>query len=75
MILGVVHGAVLISAYVILWFLALFCLLPVGLGEFDPQTGAPLKPHLLRKVGYATAIATVLWVIFYVLIFFRVVEL
>jgi predicted secreted protein len=70
-----IHGAVLISAYVILWFLALFCLLPIGLGHVDPQTGAPAKPHLLRKAGYATAIAAVLWVIFYALILLRVVEL
>lgn len=75
MILGIVHGSVLISAYVILWFLALFCLFPVGLGEVDPQTGAPLKPYILRKMGIATAIATVLWIIFYVLILLHVVEL
>ena len=70
-----IHGAVLVSAFVILWFLALFCLLPVGIGEVDPETGAPLNPHLLRKAGYATAIAVVLWLIFYALILLRVVEL
>ena len=75
MIPGIVHSSVLVSAYLILWFLAFFCLLPVGIGEADPETGAPLKPHLLRKVGYATAIATVLWLAFYVLILLKVVEL
>ena len=70
-----IHGAVLVSAFVILWFLAFFCLLPVGIGEADPETGAPLNPHLLRKAGYATAIAVVLWLIFYALILLRVVEL
>jgi len=70
-----IHGAVLVSAFVILWFLAFFCLLPVGIGEADPDTGAPLNPHLLLKAGYATAIATVLWLIFYALILLRVVEL
>ncbi len=75
MIPGIVHGAVLVSAFLILWFLALFCLLPVGLGAVDPQTGAPLKPYILRKMGIATVIATVLWVIFYVLILLHVVEL
>jgi predicted secreted protein len=70
-----IHGAVLFSAFFILWFLALFCLLPIGIGPADPQTGAPLKPYLLRKAGYATAIAAVLWVIFYALILLRVVEL
>ena len=70
-----IHGAVLVSAFLILWFLALFCLLPIGLGHADPQTGAPAKPHLLRKAIIATAIATVLWLIFYALILLRVVEL
>jgi len=70
-----IHSAVLFSAFVIFWFLALFCLLPIGIGHADPQTGAPLKPHLLRKAGIATAAAMVLWVIFYALILFQVVNL
>ncbi len=68
MIPQAVHGAVLISAFLICWFLAFFCMLPVGLGEVDPQTGAPLKPYLGRKVLIAFGIALVLWTIFYVLI-------
>jgi predicted secreted protein len=72
---GIVHGDILISAFAILWFLALFCLFPIGLGDVDPQTGAPLKPHILRKMGIATVIAAVLWAIFYVLILLKVVEL
>ncbi|MDE2111741.1 MAG: DUF1467 family protein [Alphaproteobacteria bacterium] len=70
-----VHGAVLISAFLVLWFLAFFCLLPVGLGEVDPQTGAPLRPYLGRKALIATAIAVVLWIVFYALILFHVVDL
>jgi predicted secreted protein len=67
-IAGAVHWAVLISAFLGFWFLSLFCLLPVGLGEVDPDTGAPLSPMLLRKAGYATAIAAVLWVIFFIVL-------
>jgi predicted secreted protein len=70
-----IHGAVLVSAFVIFWFLALFCLLPIGIGPVDPRTGAPLKPQLLLKAGIATAAAMVLWLIFYALILFRVVNL
>jgi predicted secreted protein len=70
-----IHGAVLVSAFVIFWFLALFCLLPINLGAVDPQTGAPVKPHLLLKVGIATVAATVLWGIFYALILLRVVDI
>ena len=74
-VIPIVHGSVLVGAYVIFWFLALFCLLPVGLGEVDPETGAPLSPKLLLKAGIATAIAAVLWVVFYALIVTGVLEL
>jgi len=70
-----IHGAILVSAFLILWFLALFCLLPIGLGAVDPRTGAPLKAHLLLKAGIATAAAAVLWWIFYALILTGVVDL
>ncbi len=74
-VIPIVHVSVLVGAYAIFWFLALFCLLPVGLGEVDPETGAPLKPMLLRKAGIATGIAAVLWVGFYALIVLGVVDL
>ena len=45
-----IHYVVLFSAYAVLWFLWLFCLLPGGLGaERDPDSGAPLSPMLGRK--------------------------
>ena len=74
-VIPIVHAAVLVSAFAIFWFLALFCLLPVGLGEVDPETGAPLSPKLLLKAGIATAIAAVLWLAFYALIAFGVFDL
>ena len=75
MTLLIVHWAVLVSAFLIFWFLALFCLLPVGLGEVDPETGAPLNPMLVRKTLIATGVAAVLWVGFYLLILFGVLDL
>ena len=69
------HSAVLVSAFVILWFLAFFMLLPMGIGSTDPETGAPHNPMLLRKAGYATLAAAVVWCVFYALIAFKVVEL
>ena len=79
MILGLLtsatHTAVLVSAFAIFWFLSLFCLFPIGLGEADPQTGAPLSPRLGLKALIATGIAVVLWLIFYALIVFKVVDL
>ncbi len=71
----IIHWAVLVSAFATFWFLALFCLLPIGLGEVDPATGAPKSPMILRKIGYATAIAAGLFAIFYVLIVIGVLDL
>jgi predicted secreted protein len=65
------HYVVLFSAYAVLWFLCLFCLLPVGLGaERDPDTGAPLNPMLKKKALIASAIAAVLWIAFFAAISF-----
>ena len=65
------HYVGLFSAYAVLWFLCLFCLLPVGLGaERDPDTGAPLNPMLKKKAVIASGIAAVLWVAFYAAIRF-----
>jgi len=64
-----IHYVVLFSAYAVLWFLCLFCLLPVGLGaERDPDSGAPLHPMLGKKALIATVIAAVLWLGFYLAI-------
>jgi predicted secreted protein len=70
-----VHGAVLVSAFAIAWFLAFFCLLPAGLGEVDHETGAPKRAHIGRKALIATAIAVVLFAGFYALIALKVVDL
>ena len=68
---GFLHYVVLFSAFAVLWFLSLFCLLPVGLGaERDPESGAPLSPMLKKKALIATGIAVVLWLIFYAAITF-----
>jgi predicted secreted protein len=55
-----IRTAVFVSAYAILWFLAFFCLLPVGIGGKDKETGVPLKPRLGLKALIATAAAALL---------------
>jgi predicted secreted protein len=71
-----IHYVVLFSAYAVLWFLCLFCLLPVGLGaERDPDSGAPLSPMLGRKALIASGVAAVLWLGFYAAIAFGWMEL
>jgi predicted secreted protein len=74
-LVGATHIAALVSAYLIFFFLSLFCLFPVGLGEVDPQSGAPLSPRFGLKALIAAGIATVLWLGFYALIAFKVVDL
>jgi predicted secreted protein len=70
------HYIVLFSAYAVLWFLCLFCLLRVGLGsERDPESGAPLNPMLWKKAKFATVIAAVLWIGFFAFIGFGWLEL
>lgn len=73
--LAAVHGSVLIGAYLVLWFLAFFVLLPVGIGACDPATGAPKNPHLKRKAVWATAISAVAWCGFYALIALKLLDL
>jgi predicted secreted protein len=75
-IAGGMHYVVLFSAYAVLWFLCLFCLLPVGLGAArDPDSGAPLNPMLGRKALIAATVAAVLWLGFYAAIRFHWLEL
>ena len=70
------HYVVLFSAYAVLWFLCLFCLLPVGLGsERDPESGAPLNPQLAKKALIASIAAAILWLAFYLAIGFGWLEL
>jgi predicted secreted protein len=75
---------VLGGAFAIFWFLALQIVIPIGqkspheMGEqvqsgHDP--GAPVHPRLGFKVGIATAVAVVLWLILYGLILAHVVDL
>ena len=60
-------------AYVIIWWLVLFTVLPWGVRvPDDPEPGhatsAPENPMLGRKALVTTAIATILWFGFYALI-------
>jgi predicted secreted protein len=75
-VIGVIHNVAVFGTFPILWFLSFFCLLPVGLGAgADPETGAPLSPMLGRKALIATAIAAVLWAVFYALIALKFLDL
>jgi len=73
------RGIVLFGAFIILWFLALQIVLPIG-GRSSDETiagndpGAPAKPRLVFKAALATVIAIALWGLFYALVVFRVID-
>jgi predicted secreted protein len=78
------HWVVLVGAYIILWFLALQIVLPIGIGDSgdgdeaivagtDP--GAPTRPRLGLKLTIATAAATVIWAVFYGLVLTKVLDI
>jgi predicted secreted protein len=71
------HWVVLAGAYVILWFLALQILLPIGIrtphesGEEAhalADAGAPSNPRIVLKALIASGVAAVLWLTFYALV-------
>lgn len=70
-----IYGAVLVSAFLIFWFLALFIVLPIGLsGNVDAESGAPKLPQLRMKVLIVTGIAAVLWLGFYAIVVMHIIN-
>lgn len=65
-----ISGAVHLGVFAIIWFLALFCLLPVGMREDEEST-----VRLSTKFLIATAIAAVGWGIFYGLIHMGMIDI
>jgi predicted secreted protein len=62
-----------IVVYLLIWWTALFCVLPIGTrpsAEPEPEAGgwrgAPARPLLGRKVIGTTVLAAVLWLVVYV---------
>lgn len=61
-----------VMVYVVIWWIALFTVLPIGVKRVeDPgrgqDHGAPERPQLLKKAIITTLVAAVLWVGFYFL--------
>jgi predicted secreted protein len=59
-----------IAAYVVIWWVVIFAVLPWGIrpaGEADQghDAGAPADPRILLKALVTTAVAAVIWVGFY----------
>ena len=70
------RDVVLGGAFIILWWFALLILLPIGAhAEEGAEPAIPIKTQLIRKAALATAIALVLWGIFYALVLWGVIAL
>ena len=72
-----------ISIYVVIWWIVLFAMLPIGVrtqaeeGEVSPGTAesAPHLPRLLPKMVATTVVASVVFAVVYVIIVHRVITL
>jgi len=68
----IIRAAIFLGSFAIVWFLALFCLLPVGQPD-DPDGEPTMK--LTTKFLWATVIAAVAWTGFYAMIHFGILDL
>jgi len=62
-----------VLVYVVLWWLVLFCMLPIGIrpaeeGHLGHDAGAPSNPRLGLKALITSGIAAILLLLFYLLI-------
>ncbi len=73
-----------VAIYILLWWLAFFVMLPLGVRSFEEagvepapgsDRGAPAAPNLLRKLLYAAALAAVIWAIGFLLFYFEVISI
>jgi predicted secreted protein len=72
-----------LAIYFVIWWVALFAVLPWGVqsqheaGEMPPGTdpGAPVLPHLGRKLVWTTIVATVVFAAWFVVYAYRLVTL
>jgi predicted secreted protein len=61
-----------VAVYVCIWWVVVFAVLPWGVKpamDLQPgaDPGAPANPRLLLKALVTTAIATLLWIIYYLI--------
>lgn len=59
--------------YVLIWWVALFIVLPLDIKRDDQpkqghDTGAPLRANIGRKIAYTTIVATVIWLFLFILL-------
>ena len=78
--MGPVTGVI---TYLIIWWTVFFAVLPIGVtsqaeaGEVVPgaDPGAPVDPRMWFKVGLTSLIAAGFWLVVFLMIHFRVIDL
>ena len=69
-----------ITLYIVIWWIALFIVLPIGtrpVAEADQASGwrgAPERPELGKKILMTSALAAVLWGIWYLVLISEVLS-
>ncbi|MDA9653959.1 DUF1467 family protein [Candidatus Pelagibacter sp.] len=67
--------------YIIIWWVVFFTILPIDvnrkkIAEIDGEDpGSPENPKILKKFSYCTVIATIIFIIFYLLMKFEYLNL
>lgn len=60
------------AAFVVIWWIVIFAVLPIGVkpaeDEMGGRAGAPSNPQIGKKAVITTMIATILWVILYLVV-------
>ncbi|MCB1592611.1 MAG: DUF1467 family protein [Alphaproteobacteria bacterium] len=69
-----------ILVFVCIWWTVIFCVLPFGLNQHEPDPGtkapgAPENPQILKKILITTAISVILWSITYAIIESGIIDL
>jgi len=69
-----------IATYVVIWWIAIFAVLPWGVtpaqdGDHGQRAGAPAHPRLLLKAAITTVVAALLWGVVYWMVTRGVIDL
>lgn len=76
---GIVNGVVV---FLLIWWVVLFTMLPIGVTSQEEagdvvagsEPGAPMRPNLPRKLWWTTAITSVVWIGYFLLMLSGVLE-
>lgn len=74
--MGLITGS---AVYFVVWWLTLFMILPIGVrrqedGGWGHDSGAPQRSRILMKMLINTVVATIVWLIIYVIDLYDIVS-